>query len=113
MHPESERDTADLLPIPEESFITVNDGETVSLGDKTLKFVHTPWVHWPETMVTYLEEDRILFSCDFFGSHIATTDLFVSDEGRVYEAAKRYYAEIMMPFRNVIGKNLENSLLMT
>ncbi|MBE9582180.1 MAG: FprA family A-type flavoprotein, partial [Proteobacteria bacterium] len=97
----------DLLRIPEESFITVKDGETISLGDKTLKFIHAPWVHWPETMVTYLEEDRILFSCDFFGSHIATTDLYVTDEGRVYEAAKRYYAEIMMPFRKVIEKNLE------
>ena len=97
----------DLLRIPEESFITVKDGETLSLGDKTLKFIHAPWVHWPETMVTYLKEDKILFSCDFFGSHIATTDLLVTDEGRVYEAAKRYYAEIMMPFRTVIGKNLE------
>ena len=97
----------DLLGIPEEYFATVKDGETLSLGDKTLKFIHTPWVHWPETMVTYLAEDRILFSCDFFGSHIATTDLYVTDEGRVYEAAKRYYAEIMMPFRNVIEKNLE------
>jgi len=97
----------DLLQIPEASFTTVEDGETLSLGDKTLKFIHTPWVHWPETMVTYLEEDKILFSCDFFGSHIATTDLFVTDEGRVYEAAKRYFAEIMMPFRNVIKKNLE------
>jgi len=97
----------DLLQIPEDFFITVKDGETLSLGDKTLKFIHTPWVHWPETMVTYLEEDRILFSCDFFGSHIATTDLFVTDEGRVYEAAKRYFAEIMMPFRNVIKKNLD------
>ncbi len=97
----------DLLQIPEESFITVEDGETLSLGDKTLTFIHTPWVHWPETMVTYLQEDKILFSCDFFGSHIATTDLFVTDEERVYEAAKRYFAEIMMPFRNVIKKNLE------
>ena len=97
----------DLLQIPEEFFITVKDGETLSLGDKTLKFIHTPWVHWPETMVTYLEEDKILFSCDFFGSHIATTDLYVTDERRVYEAAKRYFAEIMMPFRNVIEKNLE------
>ena len=97
----------DLLRIPEESFITVKDGETLSLGDKTLKFIHAPWVHWPETMVTYLEEDKILFSCDFFGSHIATTDLFVTDEGRIYEPAKRYFAEIMMPFRNVIQKNLE------
>jgi len=57
--------------------------------------------------VTYLEEDKILFSCDFFGSHIATSDLFVTDEGRVYEAAKRYYAEIMMPFSSVIMKNLK------
>ena len=97
----------DLLKIPEKCFVTVADGETLSLGDKTLKFIHTPWVHWPETMVTYLEEDKILFSCDFFGSHIASSDLFVTDEGRVYEAAKRYFAEIMMPFRNVIEKNLE------
>ena len=97
----------DLLRVSEESFITVKDGEILSLGDKTLKFIYAPWVHWPETMVTYLEEDKILFSCDFFGSHIAATDLYVTDEGRVYEAAKRYYAEIMMPFRNVIEKNLE------
>ncbi len=97
----------DLLKIPEDKFVTVTDGETLSLGDKTLKFIHTPWVHWPETMVTYLEEDRILFSCDFYGSHIASTDLFVTDQGRVHEAAKRYFAEIMMPFRNVIKKNVE------
>ncbi|MBC7259882.1 MAG: FprA family A-type flavoprotein [Chloroflexi bacterium] len=97
----------DLLFIPEERFITVGDGETLSLGDKTLQFVHAPWVHWPETMVTYLAEDRILFSCDFFGSHIATSDVYVTDEGRVREAAKRYFAEIMMPFRAIIAKNLE------
>ena len=97
----------DHLQIPEELFITVKDNEVLSLGDKTLKFIYSPWVHWPETMVTYLEEDKILFSCDFFGSHIAATDLYATDEGRVYEAAKRYFAEIMMPFRNVIKKNLE------
>ncbi|MBW2368266.1 MAG: FprA family A-type flavoprotein [Deltaproteobacteria bacterium] len=97
----------DLLRIPEETFITVSDGENLSLGDKTLEFIHTPWVHWPETMVAYLKEDKILFSCDFFGSHIASTELYVTDAARVYEAAKRYYAEIMMPFRNVIKKNLK------
>lgn len=97
----------DLLKIPEDVLVTVQDGETLALGDQTLKFIHTPWVHWPETMGTYLEQDRILFSCDFFGSHIATTDLFVTDRGRVYEAAKRYFAEIMMPFRGVIAKNME------
>ena len=98
---------ADLLLIPEGKFITVSDKESISLGDKTLEFIHAPWVHWPETMLTYLREDKILFPCDFFGSHLATTDLYVSDEGQVYEAAKRYYAEIMMPFRTHIQKNLE------
>jgi len=97
----------DLLMIPEAKFITVNDKETISLGDRTLEFIHAPWVHWPETMLTYLREDKILFPCDFFGSHLATTDLYVTDEGQVYEAAKRYYAEIMMPFRTHIQKNLE------
>jgi len=96
----------DLLMIPEERFVTVSDKETLSLGDRTLEFIHTPWVHWPETMVTYLREEKILFTCDFLGSHLATTDLYVTDEGQVYEAAKRYYAEIMMPFRTNIEKNL-------
>ena len=97
----------DLFMIPEERFVTVNDKETISLGDKTLEFIHAPWVHWPETMLTYLREDKILFPCDFLGSHLATTDLYVRDGGQVYEAAKRYYAEIMMPFQTNIQKNLE------
>jgi len=97
----------DLLHIPETRFITVDDGNTLSLGNKTLKFVFTPWVHWPETMVTYLVEDKILFSCDFFGSHLATSQLFVKDDPKVLEDAKRYYAEIMMPFRTIIQKNIE------
>lgn len=97
----------DLLPIPEDRFVTVTDGESLSLGDKTLQFIYTPWVHWPETMVTYLSENGILFSCDFFGSHIASSDLFVTDKAEVYYAAKRYFAEIMMPFSAPIRKNLE------
>jgi flavorubredoxin len=97
----------DLLQINEDKFITVDDGQTLSLGDKNLQFIYTPWVHWPETMGTYLQEENIFFPCDFFGSHLATSSLFVEDEGIVYEAAKRYYAEIMMPFRTAIKKNLE------
>ena len=96
----------DLLGIDPERIVAVEDGGTVSLGDRTLTFIHTPWVHWPETMVTYVPEERILFSCDLFGSHLATTDLYVADEARVLEAAKRYYAEIMMPFRTTIAKDL-------
>jgi flavorubredoxin len=98
---------ADLFMIPEEKFVTVNDRETISLGDRTLEFIHAPWVHWPETMLTYLREDKILFPCDLFGFHLATTDLYVTDEGQAYEAAKRYYAEVMMPFRTNIQKYLE------
>jgi flavorubredoxin len=97
----------DLLLAPQDRFLTVEDGATLSLGDRTLEFIHAPWVHWPETMLTYLREDEILFPCDLFGSHLATTDLCVTDEGRVYEAAKRYYAEIMMPFRKIIQKHLK------
>lgn len=95
------------LDIPSDRVRSVEDGETVSLGNKTLEFHYTPWVHWPETMVTYLPENKVAFTCDFFGSHLATSDLFVTDKGAVYEAAKRYYAEIMMPFRPTIRKNIE------
>lgn len=96
----------DLLLIHQDKIITVEDREVISLGDKTLEFIHASWVHWPETMLTYLREDRMLFTCDFLGSHLAASDLFVTDEATVYEAAKRYYAEIMMPFRIAIRTNL-------
>ncbi len=97
----------DLLHLDESVFITVNDKDTLSLGNLSFEFVHAPWVHWPETMVTYLREDKILFSCDFFGSHLAQSALYVQDEGQVHEAAKRYFGEIMLPFRVNIQKNLE------
>ena len=101
----------DLLPdhlgISADRMTIVADGDTLSLGDKTLKFVYTPWVHWPETMCTYLLQDRILFSCDFFGSHLATSALFSEGGDFVIEAVKSYYATIMMPFRMAIQKNLE------
>jgi len=96
----------DLLAVPEDRIITVRDGETLDLGDRALQFIHFPWVHWPETMITWLPSQKILFSCDLFGSHLATADLFESDEKTVLPAAKRYYAEIMMPFRTVIEGNL-------
>ena len=94
------------LHLPADKFIEVKDGETLSLGGKTLEFVYLPWVHWPETMGTYLREEKVLFSCDFFGSHLATSALF-SEEHVVYEPMKRYYAEIMMPFRSNIKSHLE------
>ena len=97
----------DLLQIPDDRFLVIQDREQLSLGNRTVEFLITPWVHWPETMVTYLHGDGVLFSCDFFGSHYATSELFTDDNPTVYEAAKRYYAEIMMPFRSSIRENLE------
>lgn len=97
----------EMLLVEEEKFIEIKDNDTISLGDKTVKFIMAPWVHWPDTMFSYLVEDKILFTGDFLGSHIAGNDLFVEDEGKIYEGAKRYYAEIMMPFRNHIKKHLQ------
>ncbi len=97
----------EFLLIPDEKFIAISDGETLSLGDKTLKFILTPWVHWPETMVTYLVEDKILFSCDFFGSHLATSSMYAKGNETLLDGAKRYYAEIMMPFRTAVRKDIE------
>ncbi|MBI5743254.1 MAG: FprA family A-type flavoprotein [Elusimicrobia bacterium] len=94
------------LHLPADKFIEVKDGETLSLGGKTLEFLYMPWVHWPETMGTYLREDKTLFSCDLFGSHLAAGELF-SEPAVVYEPMKRYYAEIMMPFRSNIKAHLE------
>lgn len=84
----------------------MKDGETIHLGGRTLQFIHAPWVHWPDTMLTYLPEERILFTCDFLGSHLATSDLY-ADEATFYGPAKRYYSEIMMPFWQRIKGHLE------
>jgi flavorubredoxin len=96
-----------LLHLPMDKFTVVGDRETLSLGDRTLEFILTPWTHWPETQVTYLREDRILFSCDLFGYHTATSNLYVIAPVDFYIPAKRYYAEIMMPFRGSIKGHLE------
>lgn len=102
----------DHLGISEDKITVVEDGETLSLGDRTLTFIHAPWVHWPETMLTYLNEQRVLFTCDLFGSHLATEELFSGDGSHVCAAAKRYYAEIMMPFAALIKGHLEKLSLL-
>jgi len=97
----------DHLGLDPSRITPVKDGEKVSLGGLTLEFIHFPWVHWPETMLTYVPERKTLMPCDLFGSHLATGELFVTDPAPVLAAAKRYYAEIMMPFAPIIAKNLE------
>ncbi|MFA4875947.1 MAG: FprA family A-type flavoprotein [Methanoregula sp.] len=96
-----------LLHILPDRFRIIKDGESLSLGDRTLEFLITPWTHWPETQLTYLREDKILFPCDLFGFHQASSDLFVTDTAQAYRSAKRYYAEIMMPFRGSIKGYIE------
>lgn len=88
--------------VPEERIMTVRDGETLDLGDKTLQFIEAPMLHWPETMFTYLKENKILFPCDFFGSHVAK-GLYDDEIEELLVFAQRYYGEIMMPF-NVMGQ---------
>ena len=105
--PKAKEMLVDHLHVQADRIRTVDDNEAISLGDRTLQFVHTPWVHWPETMVTYLPEDKVLFTCDFLGSHLSTSELYAGENPYVLEAAKRYYAEIMMPFRKMIQSNLK------
>ena len=95
------------LDLPAEALTLIQDEQVVSLGDKSLRFMWVPWVHWPDTTITYLVEDRIVFSCDFLGAHLATSDLYASDEARVERAALTYYAEIMMPYRPNVNKHLK------
>lgn len=91
------------LDLPADALTLIQDNQTLSLGDKSLHFLWVPWVHWPDTTITYLPEERIAFTCDFLGAHLATSDLYASDEARVERAARTYYAEIMMVYRpNVI-----------
>ena len=88
--------------IPLERIKIVKHGETIDLGGKTLKFIEAPWLHWPETMFTYLIENKILFPCDFFGAH-TVEGIFDDEVDDLISFAKRYYGEIMMPF-NRMGK---------
>lgn len=97
----------DMLHVDDDKFIVINDKETLSLGDKTLEFHITPWVHWPDTMFTYVKEDKVLFTCDFLGAHHTHGDVFADNSLELEISAKRYYAEIMMPFRSFCKKYIE------
>jgi len=94
--------------VPPERVLIVKDSDTLDLGGKTLRFVEASWLHWPETMFTYCAEDRVLFPCDFLGAHIAKSKLYDDEAGEiVLPEAKRYYAEIMMPFSTAILRALD------
>lgn len=97
----------EMLLVDEDKFIVVKHGETLSLGDKTLKFLLAPGVHWPDTMFTYIEEDNVLCTCDFLGAHYTFDDCIAVPSKELENSAKRYYAEIMMPFRMMCKKYIK------
>jgi flavorubredoxin len=84
--------------VPENRIRAVKDGEAISLGGETLQFIEAPMLHWPETMFTYLTENKTLFPCDFFGAHIAQ-GLYDDEVDDLLAFAQKYFGEIMMPFR--------------
>lgn len=92
--------------VSEKRIKVVSDRETIDLGGKTLRFIDAPMLHWPETMFTYLQENKILFFCDFFGAHIAK-GLYDEEVEDLTVHAQRYFGEIMMPFRTMAKKALE------
>lgn len=88
-----------LLNRKDLDFISVTTGDTVSLGDRSLRFLHTPYLHWPDTQCAYLDEEFILFSGDVFGCHFCDERLFNDKVGDFRFAFEYYYAHIMRPFR--------------
>lgn len=98
-NPKCAENIKNMLHVPAEKIREIADGEEVSLGDKTLKFIFAPGVHWPDTMFTYIKEDNVICTCDFLGAHYTFSDVFAVESKELEKSAKRYYAEIMMPFR--------------
>ena len=89
------------------SYKPVITDDTVSLGDRTLRFFHTPYLHWPDTQCTYLEEEHILFSGDAFGCHFCDSRLFNDVVGDFHFSFEYYYSHIMRPFKQYVLEALE------
>ncbi len=87
----------------------VKTGDVLDLGGKTLTFVEVPMVHWPDSMVTYVKEDRVLLPNDAFGQHVATSERFDDELGWeiVHPELTKYYANIVMPYSPQVLKALE------
>ncbi|MFV8757569.1 anaerobic nitric oxide reductase flavorubredoxin, partial [Yersinia enterocolitica] len=109
---------------PEWNFITVKTGDTLDIGNgKQLIFVETPMLHWPDSMMTYITGDAVLFSNDAFGQHYCDEHLFNDevDQIELYEQCARYYANILTPFsrlvtpkiNEILGFNLPVSMIAT
>lgn len=89
----------------------VTDGQEIRAGSKTLKFIDTPMLHWPDSMFTYVEEDKVLFSMDAFGQHYATSKRFNDevDQAALFQEAAKYYANIVLPFGNQVRQTIKKA----
>ena len=97
---------SDIINRPFNSLV-VKDGDTLDLGNKTLKFISAPNLHWPDTMFTYLVEDKVLFTCDFFGAHYCSDELF-NDFSEAYLKSFKYYFDVILkPFSRFAIKAIE------
>ncbi len=97
----------EMLLVPSEKIKIIKNDEELSLGNKTLQFKITPGVHWPDTMFTYIKEDNIISTCDFLGAHYTFDDVFAVPSKELEKSAKKYFAEIMMPFSSVCRKYIQ------
>jgi len=97
-----------LYKVPADRIFAVKDGDTLDLGGRRLRFIYAPWLHWPETMFTYLEGSGVLFSCDAFGAYGVLENVFDDEVDLEYylTEAKRYYANIVAKY----GKNVLDAL---
>lgn len=91
-------------------FQVVRTGDSLSLGKKTVRFIETKMLHWPDSMFSYLEEDRLLISSDAFGQHYASGERFDDemDQSELMKQSAKYYANIILPYSGLVTKLLEN-----
>ncbi len=92
-------------------FRVIANGDSLSLGDRTLSFLDTPMAHWPESMFTYVPEEKLLFSMDGFGQHYASSGRFDDQEPLdvVMHEAKKYYANILMPYGKQVSAVMDRA----
>ena len=96
----------DIVNIPFKSLI-VKDGDTLDLGNKTLRFLSAPNLHWPDSILTLLVEDKVLFTCDVFGAHYCSSEMYSDFDTQYTEAFKYYFDIIMRPFSRFMLKAIE------
>lgn len=91
-------------------YIEVKDNDTLSLGNKTLRFISAPFLHWPDSIYTYVEEENLLLTCDSFGTHYCSPSIYndlIENKEDYYSSLRYYYDCIMSPFKPYILKAID------